>query len=305
MKDIEEIIDGLHIEDEVKKDICAVYHLIAEAESRVHGREVSEIHFHEVGTMDAIADITAVCMLMHELKPEQVIASPIATGFGAVRCAHGILSVPAPATAKLLAGIPVYAGRIESELCTPTGAALLKYYVDRFEQMPVISIEKTGYGMGKKDFVRANCVRAFWGETEDKKEFISELSFNVDDMTGEEIGYAQERLFAAGALEVYTIPIYMKKNRPGSLIRVMTTKEKRAEIIRAIFRYTTTIGVREYEMNRYFLSREIIKEETPDGIIRRKQVSGYGVSRSKWEYEDLARIAEEKDCSLREVLPKG
>ena len=301
MREVETIVSGLKVDAQIKQDVMAVYQLIAEAESAVHGKNVSEIHFHEVGMMDAIADITAVCMLMRELAPDEVLASPVATGYVAVRCAHGILSVPAPATALLLQGIPVYAGRIEAELCTPTGAALLKYFVKKYEQMPLLTIRKTGYGMGKKYFVKANCVRAFWGEMEDAEDLVTELSCNIDDMTGEEIGFATEQLFKAGALEVYTVPVYMKKNRPGTLLRVIVAEEKKEEIVRAIFRYTSTIGIREALMKRYVLDRRITEVQTTCGPVRRKEVSGYGVHRTKWEYEDMAQIAAERKCSVREV----
>ena len=164
MHEIEHVVEGLDLPQDVKEDVLAVYHLIAEAESQSHGRPVDEIHFHEVGTMDAIADVTAVCMLMHELGAEQVLASPVHVGSGQVRCAHGILPVPAPATAYILRGVPIYGGRIRGELCTPTGAALLKHFVTHFGESPVITVEKIGYGMGKKDFEAANCVRAMLGE---------------------------------------------------------------------------------------------------------------------------------------------
>jgi hypothetical protein len=254
--------------------------------------------------MDAIADVTSVCMLMKELAPECVLASPVATGFGAVRCAHGIMPVPAPATAHLLQGIPAYAGRIEGELCTPTGAALLKHFVNRFEQMPVMATERIGYGMGKKDFARANCVRAFLGETEDNRDNVYELSCNVDDMTGEEMGFATEHLLAAGAREVFTTPVSMKKNRPGILLRVLVSPEDRERMAREIFRYTTTIGIREAKLERYVLKREIREEDTAFGTVRSKVVSGYGVQRSKWEYDDVAKIASEQGCSVREILTK-
>ena len=150
----------MNIPEKVRKDVLAVYRLIAEAESQVHGMPVEEIHFHEVGTMDAGADVTAVCMLMDRIAPDQIIASPVHVGSGTVRCAHGILPVPAPATALILKDVPIYGGQIKSELCTPTGAALLKHFVNRFESMPVLKIQKVGYGMAKKDFPQANCVRA-------------------------------------------------------------------------------------------------------------------------------------------------
>ena len=167
MKDIEDIIRGLVIDDAVKEDVLNVYRIIAEAEGAVHGKPAGEVHFHEVGTMDAVADVTAVCMLMREISPEEVIASPVATGYGSVRCAHGVLPVPAPATALILRGVPAYAGDIQGELCTPTGAALVKYFAQKYSQMPVMSTEAIGYGLGTKDFAKANVIRIFYGSKVD------------------------------------------------------------------------------------------------------------------------------------------
>ena len=164
MEDITRIIDNLNVEDKVKEDVKNIYQIIAQAESQVHGRSVAEVHFHEVGAMDAVADITGCAMLFHELGAEKIIASPVTTGYGQVRCVHGILPVPAPATALILQGIPCQAGRIEGELCTPTGAALLKYFAGEYGRMPEMIMEKIGYGMGKKDFEAANCIRAILGE---------------------------------------------------------------------------------------------------------------------------------------------
>ena len=165
LHDIHHIIDDLKLPEAVRTNILAVYRLIAEAESKAHDKPVSEIHFHEVGTMDAIADIASVCLLLHKLAPDQIIASPIHVGSGQVKCAHGILPVPAPATAYILKDIPIYSGSIQGELCTPTGAALLKHFVTRFDQMPLMTPASTGYGMGTKDFPAANCVRAILGES--------------------------------------------------------------------------------------------------------------------------------------------
>ena len=164
MEDITGIIDGLHVDNKVKEDVKNIYQIIAQAESQVHGRPVSEVHFHEVGAMDAVADITGCAMLFHELGAERIIVSPVTTGYGQVWCAHGILPVPAPATALILQGIPCQAGRIEGELCTPTGGALLKYFATEYGRMPQMVMEKIGYGMGKKDFQAANCIRAILGE---------------------------------------------------------------------------------------------------------------------------------------------
>lgn len=165
---IEEIfhkVEHLDVEETVKQDVRSIYAIIAEAESQVHGKTVSEIHFHEVGTADALADITGCAMLFHEIAAERIIVSPVSTGFGQVRCAHGILPVPAPATALILQGIPCKAGNIEGELCTPTGAAILKYFASAYGRMPEMRMEKIGYGMGSKDFPAANCVRAVLGES--------------------------------------------------------------------------------------------------------------------------------------------
>lgn len=302
LKDIEDIIDALNLPENVKTDAKNVYAMIAEAESNAHGKPVTEIHFHEVGTMDAIADITMVCMLMNELKADKIIASEIHVGSGHVHCAHGILPVPAPATAFILRGIPFTSGHIKGELCTPTGAALIKYFAASFGEMPVMTVEKIGYGMGKKDFEQANCVRAFLGSTNEKASEITELSCNIDDMTGEKIAFAMEKLFEAGALEVYTIPVGMKKSRPGILLSVMCNEAKKDEMVSLIFKHTTTLGIRENVSKRYTLKREIIKKETPFGEIRIKRSEGFGIVREKYEYEDLARIANEKNIAIDDIL---
>ena len=301
MAGISHIIEHLNLPDEVKKDVVAVYHLIAEAESHVHGKTVEEIHFHEVGTADAIADIAGVCLLMHMIAPQKVIASPIHVGSGNVHCAHGILPVPAPATAFILQGLPIYSGVIKGELCTPTGAALLKHFVTEFKEMPVMRTAAIGYGMGKKDFERANCVRVLLGETEENGSEVTELSCNLDDMTPEALGFVQEILFAAGALEVYTIPIGMKKSRPGILLTCMCRCNDKEKMVSLLFKHTTTLGIRESISKRYTLTRTMKEHETPYGVVREKVSEGYGVVRGKLEYEDLAKIAREQGMSLEDV----
>ena len=301
MHEIEKIVAALDIPEKVREDVLAVYNLIAEAESHAHGRPVTEIHFHEVGTMDAVADITAVCLLLHEISPDEIVVSPVHVGSGHVKCAHGILPVPAPATAFILKDVPIYGGSIDGELCTPTGAALLKHFATRFGDMPVMKTQAIGYGMGRKDFQMANCVRAMLGETADKTDTVLKLSCNVDDMTAEEVGFATERFFEGGAKEVYTVPVGMKKSRPGTLICVLCREQDREKMIGLLFQYTTTIGVREVLMNRYVLERRMETVSTPYGEVRRKISSGYGVSKMKYEYDDLSRIAEERNISLDEV----
>ncbi len=302
--DILGLIDGLDVSDTVKENAKAVYGRIAQAEAAAHGAEVSQIHFHEVGTKDAVIDVTLFCMLMDVIRPEKVVVSPIHVGSGNVRCAHGILPVPTPATAYLLRGVPSYSGSIRGELCTPTGAALLTQFASEFGQMPVMRTDRIGYGMGNKDFPVANCVRAFLGETEGSTGEMYEISFNVDDMTAENIAFAQEQIFAAGATEVFVTSVYMKKNRPGTLFTVIAREDARQDVVRAIFRHTSTIGMREVKCGRYTLDREIIKEDTPLGEIRKKRSSGYGVVREKYEYDDLSRIARERGISISEVLEK-
>lgn len=313
MKDIEHIIGHLNVPEKVKEDAIAVYKLIADAESHAHGRPVEEVHFHEVGAMDAVADIVGVCLAIYKLAPEQIIASPVHVGYGQIHCAHGILPIPAPATAHILQGIPIYGGRIEGELCTPTGAALLKHFAQSFGQMPMMAVEQTGYGMGMKDFTDANCLRAIIGNTVEGQEqtgchgavqemdSIIELCCNLDDMTPEKIGFVTELLMEEGAFDVYTTNIQMKKNRPAVMLTCMCAKEDREKFLTLILKHTTTLGVREYTCKRYGLKREIREVETIYGTVRVKAASGYGVAKEKPEYEDMARIAKEKKISLAEI----
>ena len=307
MGDIRHILSHLDIPQDVREDAEEVYELIALAESHAHGRPVEEIHFHEVGTLDAVADVVAVCWLIHDLAPERILASPVHVGWGQVRCAHGILPVPAPATAHILRDVPTYGGSVEGELCTPTGAALLKHFAQSFGPSPVMRVEKIGYGMGKKDFEAANCLRAMLGYTQEGRETIAQLCCNLDDMTPEALGFVQERLWEAGALDVTTTPVGMKKNRPGVLLTCMCRLEDRERLVSLLFRHTTTLGIRESQCSRYTLSRSQRSLETPWGPVRIKTSAGWGVTREKPEYEDLAKIARDQDLPLdkvKELLPK-
>ena len=301
MGDIRHILSHLDIPQPVRQDAEAVYQLIAQAESHAHGRPVEEIHFHEVGTLDAVTDVVAVCWLLHDLAPEQIVASPVHVGCGQVRCAHGILPVPAPATAYILQGVPTYGGSVQGELCTPTGAALLKHFVQRFGSSPVMRVEKTGYGMGKKDFEAANCVRAMLGQTQEESTAIAQLACNLDDMTPEALGFAQERLWEAGALDVTTAPIGMKKNRPGVQLTCLCRLEDREKLVSVLFAHTTTLGVRESLCTRYTLARSQRTVETEHGPVRVKEARGWGVTREKPEYEDVAKIAREQGLTLDQV----
>ena len=301
LHEIEHRIAHLDLPEAVRSDALAVYRSIADAESRVHGAPVEEIHFHEVGTLDALADVVGVCLLLHLLAPDAVYASPVHVGSGQVKCAHGILPVPAPATALLLTGIPICSGDIRGELCTPTGAALLRHFVTTFGPMPALRLAKTGYGMGTKDFPAANCVRAMLGETDGGTERIVELSCNLDDMTPEDIAFALERLLAAGARDAFTTPIGMKKSRPGVLLRCLCREEDREAMVRLLFLHTTTLGVRAAVLDRYTLTRREELAATPHGDVRVKVSSGFGVTRRKAEYDDLARIARETGKPIAEL----
>ncbi|MDD3164748.1 MAG: LarC family nickel insertion protein, partial [Oscillospiraceae bacterium] len=212
-------------------------------------------------------------------------------GSGQVRCAHGILPVPAPATSLLLTGIPCYGGSIAGELCTPTGAALLRHFVTRFGPMPVLTTETIGYGLGSKTFPAANLVRAFYGETPDEADTVTALECNLDDCTGEQIAYACTALLDAGARDVFTTAIQMKKGRPGVLLRCLCDPAQAEQMTRLLFLHTTTLGVRRASLERSVLSRRSETVKTPYGDIRVKISSGYGVVRKKAEYDDLAAAA--------------
>lgn len=302
MEQLEHRIGHIQVSDGVKNNIRAVYNRIAQAESAVHGVSIQEIHFHEVGSLDALADVTAVCYLMEQLGNPTVYASPVHVGSGHVSCAHGILPVPAPATAEILKGIPIYGGQILGELCTPTGAALLKQFVAEFGNMPVMTPQAVGYGMGKKDFAMANCVRAVLGsDSREGTDSIVELRCNLDDMTAEDIGFAMEQLLRAGAPEVFTTPIGMKKNRPGTMLTVLCRAAQREEMVRLLLRHTSTLGIRESVCRRFTLTRREETVDTPYGKVRYKISEGYGVCRRKPEYDDLSAIAEAQQLPLSEI----
>ena len=295
LAETEEIINSLNISDKVKSDVINIYRIIAEAEGKAHGKPVGEIHFHELGMLDAIADITLTAYLLNRLNAEKIYASPINVGNGTVKCAHGVLPVPAPATANILTGVPYYKSEIQTELCTPTGAAVLKYFTDEFTEKPEMkNVLKIGIGCGTKQLERANILRVFSFEG---SETVSELSCNIDDITGEEAAFAMERMLDEGALDCFISPIIMKKGRPAYLFTVLCKKSEEEKFASLIFKHTTTIGIRKYTPSRYTLSREL-KEERGITI---KRSEGYATSKEKAEFEDLKRLALEKNISLFEA----
>lgn len=296
--DVCEIINSLNIPNEIRDKAVETYNIIADAESKVHGTTVDNIHFHEVGTLDAIADVVVCSYLLHLLKADKIICSPVNVGSGTVKCAHGILPVPAPATAEILKGIPYYKSDIKSELCTPTGAALIKANATEFAEMPKMICSGIGYGLGKKEFDTANCIRAFIGDADDE---VIELACNIDDMTAEDLAFACDILMKNGALDVAQSPITMKKSRLGTMLSVMCRADDREKILSLIFKHTSTIGVREYKLNRHTLDREIHKINTPFGDVRIKKSSGYDTQKEKPEFDDLQKIAIDNNLSIDEV----
>ncbi len=301
LSDIKEIIDSLKISQKVKNDAYQVYCLIAEAESYAHQQSVEEVHFHEVGALDAVIDIVTVCYLIDRLKVDEIYSTPIATGKGYVKCAHGILSVPAPATAFLLKDIPHYKGDINSELCTPTGAALMKYFVKEYTKDIKETPSKTGYGFGKKELSQPNVLKAYFYDSKEENDSVIELQCNIDDMTGEELGYAFNKLLELGVKDVFTQNIMMKKSRPGVLLSVIIDQKDKEKVIEAIFRLTSTIGIREIPYKRYILDRNEKTYHTNLGKFNLKISEGFHTKKSKFEYDDLKEAADNLNLSLAEI----
>ena len=300
--DINAILDTLAVPEEVRANARAVYGRIADAEAKAHGVPVTEIHFHEVGALDAIADVTGVCLALHLLRPDRIVVSPVHVGSGQVRCAHGVMPVPAPATANLLSGIPSYSGDIRGELCTPTGAALLAHFGQSFGPQPMMTVRQVGNGLGTKEFPAANCVRAFWGEeAAQTREVVSELCCHIDDMTAEALGFAMERLQEAGALDVSAAPILMKKGRPATALTALCRAEDEARLAEAVLRETSTLGVRVHPCARYTLTPSLRQVETAYGPIAIKCGDGCGIHREKPEYQDVADAARKAGIPFRQV----
>lgn len=300
---IAELIGRLDLPEEVKRHARAVYDDIARAEAKAHGCSVSDVHFHEVGALDAVADVTGVCYAMYLLGAERICVSPVHVGSGTVRCAHGVMPVPAPATANLLEGVPSYGGEVRGELCTPTGAALLKHFADSFGPMPMMTTEKVGIGIGTKTFEQVNCVRVFLGEMEESGNGeITELVCNIDDMSPEALAYACSRLLEQGALDVYTLAGTMKKGRPGHVLTVLCRPEDETGLARQILAETTTNGLRVRRCGKYFLKPGIEQAQTRWGEVRIKTAEGFGIRHIKPEFEDVAELAKKNRISYQEVF---
>lgn len=307
--EIAALIDTLPLPETVRKRARSVYDAIAAAEARAHGCPVGDVHFHEVGALDAVADVVGVCYAMELLAPDRVVVSPVHVGSGTVRCAHGVMPVPAPAASYLLEGVPIYGGAVRGELCTPTGAALLREFASSFGSMPAMVTECVGIGVGTKQFEQANCVRAFFGRESageaapgsEANGEICELVCNLDDMTPEELAFAASRLLELGALDVYLTPGTMKKGRPGHVLTVLCEPLREAEFARLILRHTTTNGLRVRRCAKYFLKPGQEETETPWGTVRVKTAEGFGVTHRKMEFEDAAALARKHDIPLSKL----
>jgi len=298
----------------VKADSQAIFRVIAQAEGKIHGMDPADVHFHEVGAMDSILDIIGVCLALDNLGIERIVVSPVPVGFGRIRIAHGVYPIPAPATAEILRGVPLSAFTAQGELTTPTGAGIAKALASGYGALPAGTIERIGYGAGTKDFEHPNVLRAVLMETGDSPqtqpgdastaayETILVLETQVDDAPGEALGYAMERLFETGALDVYYTPVYMKKNRPGVLITVLCRPADAAGCEAVLLRDTSTFGVRRSEMKRRALERKWIEVDTPYGRVRVKQAfDGERLIRESPEYEDAARAARDAGIPLETV----
>lgn len=300
LKDIISIIDKSRITDGAKNIAKRIFNIIAEAEAKVHGKSIDEVHFHEVGAVDSIIDIVGVAVCIDYLKPDKIISSYVNTGSGFVKCQHGILPVPAPATMNILKDVPIYSDERKFELTTPTGAAILKGLCSEFVEGINMEVKAVGYGCGKKNTEKPNVLRVILGE-EDKEEVVL-LETTIDDMNPQFYGYVMDKLFEKGALDVYLTPVYMKKNRPGIVISVLVHENKEKSIIEVLFKETTTIGIRKFKIKRYELQREIKRVETEFGKVDFKisKYEGEIVNISP-EFEDLKRISMERGLPLKDV----
>jgi uncharacterized protein (TIGR00299 family) protein len=304
LKDIEQIINSSDLSDKVKKLSLDMFMKVAEAEAKVHGKDLYEVHFHEVGAIDSIVDMVGAAICLDYLKVDKIIGSPVQVGGGFVRCAHGRIPVPAPATVEILKGIPIKAGIVQFETTTPTGAAILAANVQEFTEKIDFSIKKIAYGIGHRDLEIPNVLRVYLGDMESSEEVEEQyiIETNIDDMNPELYGYVEEKLFEVGALDVFKTPIFMKKGRPAIKLSVLTNEKAEKDVLQVIFQETTSIGVRKYKVEKIMLNREFSKVKTEYGDITIKKAYYKGkLAKYKPEYEDCRTIAKEKNISIDEV----
>jgi pyridinium-3,5-bisthiocarboxylic acid mononucleotide nickel chelatase len=313
LKEIREIIRNANISDRAKATAIAMFEALGAAEAKIHNNDIEKVHFHEVGAIDAIVDIVCSAVGAEALGVDEIICSPLNVGGGTVRCAHGLLPVPVPATVELLKGAPVYSSGLQVELVTPTGAAIVKTLAKRFSAFPAMTIEKSGYGAGTRDFSgHANVLRLTIGESRAEiaenvsSEAISVLEANLDDLNPQVFGYVVDRLFEEGALDVFAVPVQMKKNRPGMLLTVLSKPEDAQELTKIIFTETSTLGVRRRDEQRQTLARKWITVGTRWGDVRLKVASMNGtVTNYAPEYEDCRKIAAQHHVPLKSVMQEA
>ncbi|MBN1498181.1 MAG: nickel pincer cofactor biosynthesis protein LarC [Spirochaetes bacterium] len=308
LNDILGIIDAASLSDRVKQSASEIFRAIARIEAEIHNVDIDRIHFHEVGAVDSIIDIVGACAGLDLLGIESVYCSSINVGEGTVSTAHGILPVPAPATAALLRGVPVYSSGIQAELATPTGAAIMTHFARRFGPLPVMKISSVGYGAGMKDLTIPNLLRVYIGEEEKRpgNDAVVSIETNIDDMNPEFYGHVIERLIAAGALDAFITPIIMKKGRTGTHLTVLASEEAAIGVRNVIFAETTTAGIRYHTMKRAVLNRETRRVTTRYGEVAVKFLTdGERVITVSPEYEDCRRIAVERDVPIRMVYEEA
>jgi uncharacterized protein (TIGR00299 family) protein len=307
LPDVEEILNRGRLTPPQRGLALRIFRRLAEAEAAAHGISIDKVHFHEVGALDSIADIAGAAIALDLLGAERITSRSVPTGCGMVKCAHGLMPIPAPATAALLQGVPLAPCTIKGELTTPTGAAILATVVQEWIEQPAMTIERIGHGAGQRDLLeQPNLLRVFVGETKEaantgERDRVWMLETNLDDVPAEIIGYCFDQLFAAGALDVFSTPIQMKKNRPGVLLSVLAPESALAVLEAILFRETETFGIRRYAVERSKLQREAVTVETPWGPIRGKRGWRSGMEVMTPEYDDCARIARQHGIALREV----
>lgn len=302
LADIEEIINSSALNDNVKKSSVNMFRKLADAEAKVHEKDINEIHFHEVGAVDSIVDIVGAAICFDYLNPDKIYCSAVELGGGMVKCAHGILPVPAPATAEILKGIPVKSGNQDFEATTPTGAVILACNVDEFTSMVHFITQKTGYGIGHKQSEVPNILRIFKGieEPKEKKTLHTIFECNIDDMSPETMGYVMDRLFDAGADDVFVTPVIMKKSRNAAKLNVLCKDYIKDRVERILINETTTFGFRSFPVDKMELKRDFKKLNTKYGQVTIKR--GYyndEIIKQKPEYEDCVKLAREHHIPLR------
>ena len=313
LNEIRGIICKAAINEDAKKTAIAIFEALGGAEAKIHDTNIEKIHFHEVGAVDAMVDIVCAAVGAEALGVDETVCSPLNVGGGAVKCAHGTLPVPAPATLELLKDAPIYSSGIQYELVTPTGAAIVKTLAKRFAPFPSMKVERTGYGAGTRDLAgHANVVRLTIGQAQPElpaaipTDTVIVLEANIDDLNPQVFGYVMDRLLVEGALDAFGVPVQMKKNRPGMLLTVLCRPEDASKFTHLIFTETTTLGVRQREEKRQTLAREWVTVATRWGDVRLKVASIKGtVTNYAPEYEDCRRIATERHIPLKSVMQEA